>query len=382
MSGFSTVESDNALLNQNSVPPQLGGKAVYEVMHGDRLVCRTDTSGRAIVQQAEYMPYDLYLEEEEDIDTLVNNITNFYHWCAGRVLTLDRQYAKAIMNSIGVAQATTDKDRAHIALSYHCVSLTDIFWVKRSTEELRFADINLYDNHLGNALVDIALRGKQMTVTNEELARDLSTGGSFPKAWIREENGFRMLKDGGEDFVRRELLASRICRCFDFRQVEYGPYIYDGQRVSESGIITTKEYSIVSKAAFDVYAKNHDIDVIDFCCELDAETFYGMNILDYLVGNTDRHPENWGFLMDNKTNRPVSLYPIMDFNQSFLAYTELEGANCQTVLPRKLTQLEAAREAVAKVGLHQIEEIDPAWFEDWKQEADMFQRRLNELRRI
>lgn len=382
MSGFSTVESKNVFLNQNRVSPQPGSKEVYEVMHGDRLVCQTDTSGRARVLQAEYMPYDLYLEEEEDIDTLINNITNFYHWCAGRVLTLDRQYAKAIMNSIGVAQATTDRDRAHISLSYHCVSLTDIFWVKKSTEELQFADINLYDNHLGNALVDIALRGKQMTVTNEELARDLSTGGSFPKAWIREENGFRMLKDGGEDVVRRELLASRICRCFDFRQVGYRPYLYDGQEVSESDIITTKEYSIVSKAAFDVYAINHDIDVIAFCCALDAKTYYGMNILDYLVGNTDRHPENWGFLVDNETNRPVSLYPIMDFNQSFLAYTELEGANCQTVLPRKLTQLEAAREAVAKVGLHQIEEVDSAWFEDWEQEADMFQRRLNELRRI
>ncbi len=44
-----------------------------------------------------FLPYDLYLEEEEDIDTLVNNIINFHCWCAARVLTLDRKYAKEIL---------------------------------------------------------------------------------------------------------------------------------------------------------------------------------------------------------------------------------------------------------------------------------------------
>jgi len=71
-----------------------------------------------------------------------------------------------------------------------------------------------------------------------------------------------------------------------------------------------------------------------------------MNILDYLVGNTDRHPENWGLLIDNTTNCPGSLYPLMDLNMSFQTYDKLDGANSQTVIPRKLTQRGAAIEAV------------------------------------
>ena len=55
-----------------------------------------------------------YLEEERDFDTLINNMNNFYIWCASRVLSLDRKYAKEILNSIGMAQATTDRDRAKI----------------------------------------------------------------------------------------------------------------------------------------------------------------------------------------------------------------------------------------------------------------------------
>ncbi len=143
--------------------------------------------------------------------------------------------------------------------------------------------------------------------------------------------------------------------------------------------MTSKEYSIVSKSSFDIYACNHDLDTIEECLKVDPKTYYGMNIIDYLVGNTDRHPENWGFLVENKTNRYVSLYPLMDFNQSFQSYDTIDGANCLTVYPRRMTQREAALEAVKKIGLNQTKKIGEAVFEDAPQWKDMFYRRLSEL---
>lgn len=356
---------------------------VYEIMHMEKLVASISTIGRVVIFNECFMPYDLYLEQEEenDIDTMLNNLNNFYHWCASRVLSLDRKYAKEILNSIGATQAVTDKDRANISLSYHCVSLTDIHWVRKKRESVSFADINLYDNPLNEAIVELSLKGKQMTVTNHELAQDLSTKGCFAKAWIRGENGFKLLKDGGEDIVKKELLASEICQCFDIPQVVYRPTFYQNQMVTESDIVTSKEFSMVSKMAFDIYACNHDLDTIEVCDKLDPKTYYGMNILDYLTGNTDRHPENWGFLVDNKTNEYISLYPVMDLNQCFLAYDNIDGANCQTVLPRKLTQREAAIEAVKKIGLPQIKEMDMSKFESLKKEAEIFLMRLNELKK-
>lgn len=104
------------------------------------------------------MPYDLYVEEESDIDTRFNNLNNFRHWCASRVPSLDRKFAKEILNNIGVAQATTDKDRAAISLSYHCVLLMEVFWVRTKGESISFMDINLYDNLLNKAIVEISLR--------------------------------------------------------------------------------------------------------------------------------------------------------------------------------------------------------------------------------
>lgn len=355
---------------------------IYEIMHIDKVVASVDTSGRAKILNEQFLPYDIYLEEEEDIDTRINNLDNFYHWCAARVLSLDRQYAKEILNSIGMAQAITDRDRAAISLSYHCVSLTDVYWIRQEGENISFADINLYNNPLNKAIVEISLRGKQMTVTNKELAPDLSTKGCFPKAWIRDEKGFKLLKDGGEDVVQRELLASKICQCFAVKQVEYRKTFYDGQAVTESDIVSSVDDSMVSKMAFDIYALNHDLDTLEVCKQIDPETYYGMNILDYLTGNTDRHPENWGFMINNENNQYISLYPLMDFNQCFKAYDTLEGANCQTVLPQKMTQREAAIEAVKQIGLRQVKEMDMELFGDRDEWKEMFVRRLEELKKV
>ena len=353
----------------------------YEIMHGERKIAEINTLGEADIFDEKFFPYDLYLEEDRDFDTLINNMNNFYHWCASRVLSLDRKYAKEILNSIGMSQAVTDLDRAQISLSYHCVSLTDVFWVKEKEEEVSFEKLNLYDHSLNEAIVELPLRGKSMTVTNEELAPDLSTKGCFPKAWIRKEDGFVLLKDGGEETVKRELIASQICQCFDFRQVRYKEGFYLGERVTESRIITSRRYSIVSKMAFEIYAENHDFSAVEECTRIDKKTYYGMNILDYLVGNIDRHPENWGVLVDNETNEYLSLYPIMDFNMSFGSYDTLEGASCQTVYPQRKTQREAAVEAVCQVGLNQIREIDEEIFKEVPEWKEMFFRRLEELKK-
>lgn len=370
-------------LNVNTASDSVHRSVIYEVMHMEKAVARISSTGEAEVLNRKFMPYDLYLEEEDleyDIDIRMNNLNNFYHWCASRVLSLERKYAKEILNSIGAVQAVTDRERADISLSYHCVSLTDVFWVRKHGEDVTFKQINLYDNTLNETVVEISLRGRQMTVTNRELAQDLSTKGCFPKAWIRDKEGFRLLKDGDENAVRRELLASQICQCFAVRQVVYRESSFEGIQVSESSLVTSKEQSMISKMSFDIYACNHDLDTLEICKEIDPETYYGMNILDYLTGNTDRHPENWGFLVDNTTNDYISLYPVMDFNQCFQAYDTLEGANCQTVLPAKMTQREAAVEAVKKIGLPQIREMDMDKFGDMREEAKMFQMRLQELR--
>ncbi len=135
-------------LNEETVSYQAKRKKTlcYEILHGERKVAEITTNGQALIYDEKFLPYDLYLEEGRDFEIQLNNIDNFNHWCASRVLSLDRKYAKEILNSIGMAQAITDRDRAKISLSYHCVSLTDLYWVKEKEEMISYDEINLYDN--------------------------------------------------------------------------------------------------------------------------------------------------------------------------------------------------------------------------------------------
>lgn len=357
----------------------------FTIMHMDRKVASIREDGTCTIYAPSFMPYNLYLERgSNDLDTRLNNLNNFYYWCSSRVLTLDRKYAKEIMNSIGAKQAVTDRDRAIIAISYHGLSLTDVYWIRQNREQISFSDLSLFRHSLSGAFVDVSLNGKQLTVQNAELiksgdvAGDLGTQGVAPKAWIREGGTFYFLKNGDTRDVEAELLASRILRCFRADSVHYEPDEFDGKAVSKSRIITSEANGLVSMEAMDVYCLNHGINRDDFVLKKDRYAYHMMNLLDYLVGNTDRHWGNWGFLTDNRTNKLLRLYPLMDFNKSFLAYDTMDGARCQTNAKGQ-SQREAALEAVRSVGLNQIAEIKPEWFTE-AITREMFFRRLETLK--
>ena len=53
-----------------------------------------------------------------------------------------------------------------------------------------------------------------------------------------------------------------------------------------------------------------------------------------------------------------------------------------TVLPARMTQREAAIEAVQKIGLRVISDINESLFDDVSEWRDMFFRRLQELKKF
>ena len=292
-------------------------------------------------------------------------------------------------------QAVTDRERAEISIAYHALCLTDVFWVRELRENVTYGEIDLYDHSLSDAFVDVSLRGRQLTAQNAALldrydpAGDLATAGVAPKAWIRRDGAFWLLKDGDPREVEAELLASKIARCFDVAQVLYEPEIYDGQRVSASRLITSKEKGIVPMEFVDVYAANTDRTARDIVNSHDRRGYYMMNIVDYLVGNTDRHWGNWGFEVDNRTNRLEKLHPLMDFNRAFNAYDTVEGARCLTAW-ENMSQKDAAIRAVKAVGFNPVKPLPddlPALFDRanaaFGARLDaMFRQRLDLLRQV
>lgn len=356
----------------------------FTIMHKEQEVASITKGGQCSIFSEQFLPYNLYLNDEDDIDSRINNLENFYYWCSSRMLTLDRKYAKEILNTLEKKQAVTDRDRAEISISYHCLSLTDVYWVKKQNEKLTFQDISLYRNSLAGAFVDVSLRGKEMTLQNLELltqadvAGDVATVGVAPKAWIRKNGTFYLLKGGDERDVDAELLASRIIDCFAIEHVRYSQDEYDGHKVSVSEIISSEEKSLVPSEYVEIYALNHGTSLMDIIREKSWYEFNMMNIIDYLIGNNDRHWANWGFFADNENNELTGLHPLMDYNKAFTAYSDMSGGLCQT-LGHSISQQEAAVQAVRSIGLNQISEVHRDWFSD-KTQWNMFSQRLTFLK--
>lgn len=153
--------------------------------------------------------------------------------------------------------------------------------------------------------------------------------------------------------------------------------MFRGCKVSCGKLITSHQYSIVPMEFIEVYAANHDVTREELIRQYDLYGYHMMNVIDYLVGNTDRHWGNWGFLVDNETNLPVKLHPLMDFNKSFLAYDTIEGGRCLTT-EQPMSQMTAALLAVRTVGLNQKKEVLKEWFTN-DSACEMFFRRLRLL---
>ena len=325
------------------------GIRTFEIMHQDKRVATVREDGSCTVCLPQFMPFNLQLKD----------LSHFYFWCATRLLTLDRKNAKDFLISHGIQQAGTDENLAEIALACHGLCLTDAYWIREAEENISYADINLFDNATSDEYVDVVLRDRGMIVRNVGLVPSgsaLSEKDYMPNVWVRRNGHILLLKNGNSDEVGAELLASRIARCFDADQVLYEPDDFESRCVSRSELLITKGKSIVFVGDMLPYLGRIGKDPWQLVFEQDPYGFHMMNIIDYLIGNTDRHMRNWGFWVGNDSNTPEKLFPLMDFNRSCRSYDSIEGDQCFTT-KEKMTQKEAAIYGVKAIGLNQIKAL-------------------------
>ena len=304
------------------------------LMHLEMKVATICGDGSCAVHCPSFMPYNLRLENADgsDCGLRAKNLDQFYHWCAARPLTLERNDAKDFFIRHGFQEDKTDRERAEIALRCHGLCLTDAFWIREIEENIRFDQINLFDSPLSDEYVDVVLRDRRMIAKNLGLMDEASALAetNTPNVWARREDGYWLLKAGAPDEVAAEWTASQIARCFDVDQVLYEPMTYQGRRVSRSKLVTSKEWSIVFAGDMGEYLRNAGKSLWELVYSQDEYGFHMMNIIDYLIGNTDRHRGNWGFWVNNADNKLGTLHPLMDFNQAFHSYDTLDGAKCLT----------------------------------------------------
>lgn len=209
----------------------------------------------------------------------------------------------------------------------HGLSLNDCFWIRAEDSKLHWQEINLYTNDFSDIVsrtaFETGLHGLKLSSTSPEFTSE----GSFEKCWIREPDGIYLYKKGSSGFANSglepysEYYASQIARVLCRESVDYDLIKYKGALVSKCRMFTSEKEGFVP---FYKYTPDKSTvryrEVIEFCERYHcADDFKNMIVLDSIIWNQDRHLGNFGFIVDNETQKILRFVPVFDHNMSLLS---------------------------------------------------------------
>lgn len=208
----------------------------------------------------------------------------------------------------------------------HALSLIDTFWVKSIDSDLCWEDVSLYTHAFNDVIARTAfeggLHGRQLSTTSPEYGTD----GSFAKCWIREKDVIRLMKRGSSGAFNAglepysEFYAGQIIERFTDDYVRYDLRTHNSQICSVCDAFTSEDYGFLPYAAVD-RGNSTVASILRRMKSLGLEEAAKcMFVVDALILNEDRHKNNFGFIVDNRTQEIQKTAPLFDHNVSLLTY--------------------------------------------------------------
>lgn len=275
----------------------------------------------------DFLPYSIkdYVistDRADSIRTAIKHLSALKDFLIARTLNLSREHAKVILNIAALPQSLKPSEKLKIVYACRGLNMEDNFWIKTEKEKLTFDDINLRNKHLSESSYDIAILGRHISATLSSLETDLMLGGMFPKYWHR--NGkiielWKTDKSGGLN-CECEVKASQLLNEAKIPCIIYRKAKRDGLVFSVCDCMTDDDTSLVKATDIADWCRHTNKDFSEFLKNYE-KSFANMVIADFVLGNTDRHMENWGFLINNSTNKIISLAPLYDLNQALVIDT-------------------------------------------------------------
>ena len=296
-----------------TIPTEVEHYKTYLLMNKDKLVCKFKDFKR-VSSISSRLPYDF-----TDLKTWIDARSRFS--CAHNV--------KEFFKRIGIY---TSDDFIEI---FHCVALTDTFWMKEEGTKLRWKDVSPFERDYSLFVSNYALDGRISGVMDNKnyFSPDVATGGSFPHTWKKAKNGDIIFIKGSSKYTLggrnsgqepvSEYYASKVCDFLGMNHIRYGLRVHKRVDGNEDLVTYCKCYTSEDKGS--VSASNLGLtsyeDVLQYAKSLNASSFrtvVDMLFLDCLLLNTDRHFSNIEFFMDTDTLDIIDVVPIYDNNYSLL----------------------------------------------------------------
>lgn len=262
-----------------------------------------------VTKNTSLLPLDLELNED-----------GLFKWLKHRTIPSNRAYVRTLLSKCGL---NLNRPLNIIKVSKG-LSLNDCYWIVEEGFEGKFEDFNLYDNHLSRVLAGIAFTGYGSSIRSSLASSpEFTTNGMLPKCWRRIKGKIYLYKGGTTGASNTgmepysEFYAHQVAQAMEIDSVPYNICKWKGELCSYCEIFTSKDYSFVPVGKI---VKNGGMAAVrEFYENLGKEYVKALDdmiVLDALICNTDRHYGNFGFLVNNKTNKIVAPAPLFDHGNS------------------------------------------------------------------
>lgn len=316
----------------------------YELKHYDLSLVRFSATEDTNTPEINFLWVN---EDKKDLFPLDLELTNdgLAKWLKHRTIPKNRAYVHNFLSKCGL---NINRPMTIIKVSKG-LSLNDCYWVVEEGFEGTYDKFNLYDNRFSQVLALIAFTGYGSSIrTSLASCPEFTTNGMLPKCWRRKDGKILLYKGGTSGASNTgnepysEYYAAQVAKVLGVNAIEYGLSQWKGELCSTCELFTSKDYSflpvgrIVTSGGMKAVREYYETLGKNF-----VEALNDMLVLDAVIMNTDRHFGNFGFIIDNKTNKIVAPAPLFDHGNSLLNFAgrdDLESAEAlktyaDTLLP-------------------------------------------------
>lgn len=309
------------------------------LMKKDDPIARLDFDGKILKR------FELYNKEQLPIGFINpafpleagfrNIITNLDNWIKTRQIPNTREGYEEIKLKLNL------KDMTNIIMNNYGLSLNDSYWFKKYGDNVTWSEINFFNNNYSKEFGDFLLNPKFNLDNVNLISPDLTTNGDDIKRWVQKDNVSYLIKTNykNSQVACNEVFASNLCYLLNIPHIEY--------KLIRQNINVYAGTQDGFKQKIDIYNDTNCLFSIckNYCTEnlsyISAQTYLHsikpatitnlykemtkdpkfkekidqIIILDYLINNTDRHLNNFGFLVNNK-NEIIDVFPVFDCGNS------------------------------------------------------------------
>jgi hypothetical protein len=244
------------------------------------------------------------------------------NWWLGRGIPASRSGLREMLESLRLYNSR------ELLVKGFGLSLSDQYWVCPKGKDLSWRDINFFDHDfspdVGDALFGKAKGAKEINL----MSPDNTSDGWLKKKWIIHEGKRKLIKGGSLPYYQEpfnEVMASALCGRMNIPHIEYTLVLNQGEPLSVCDNFINSHTELIS--AWHIMQtkpiKENGSRYIHFdeCCKHlkignAKEHIDKMLTLDYIIANTDRHFNNFGFIRNAGNLEWVGPAPIFDSGTS------------------------------------------------------------------